>query len=344
MSVATVKSTDKEGTIKFKLFSEVVPHMIKITTPCRLHITLIDMNGEIGRVDGGAGLTLSSPSIKVTAEEANGIRIEGLQGFADRMRKAAEALLPEGKGVKIKVEELIPAHVGFGSGTQSALAAAAAVNELYGLEKSVRELAFAVKRGGTSGIGVTAFENGGFIVDGGHRFKDKGAFTPSAASKVPPGPVLFREDFPDWNIVVAVPNEKGMHDQEEIDIFKKFCPLPIEEVQEVAHVVLMKMMPAVIEEDIESFGAAVNHVQNVGFNKRESLIWPDFVKNIASFMRNRSYGAGVSSFGPVVYSFVDNKAEGRQLQAEVQKMLDESVGGTVMMTRAKNRGAEISRV
>lgn len=318
--------------------------MIKVTTPCRIHMTLIDMNGEIGRVDGGAGLTLSSPNIKITAEEADGVSIEGLQDFTDRMKRAAQALLPEGKGVRINVQEVYPAHVGFGSGTQSSLAAAAAVNELYDLGKSVRELALAVKRGGTSGIGVTAFEEGGFIVDGGHRFKDKGGFMPSAASRVPPGPVLFREDFPDWDMVVAIPNEKGMHDQEEIDTFKKFCPLPIEEVREICHVVLMQMMPAVIEKDIESFGAAVNHVQNVGFNKRESLIWPEFVKNIASFMRSQSYGAGVSSFGPVVYSFVDNKSEGRHLQAEVQKMLDESVGGTVILTRAKNRGAEISRV
>ena len=78
--------------------------MIKITTPCRIHITLIDMNGELGRVDGGAGLTLSSPNVKITAEEADNIRIEGLQGFADRMRRAAEVLLPEGKGIKINVE------------------------------------------------------------------------------------------------------------------------------------------------------------------------------------------------------------------------------------------------
>lgn len=318
--------------------------MIKITAPCRLHLTLIDMNGEIGRVDGGAGLTLSSPNIRITVEEAEGISIEGLQDFADRMKRAAESLLPEGKGIRINVQEVYPAHVGFGSGTQSSLAAAAAVNELYGLGKSVRELAIAVKRGGTSGIGVTAFEKGGFIVDGGHRFKDKGGFMPSAACPVPPGPVLFREDFPEWDMVVAIPNEKGMHDQEEIDTFKKFCPLPIEEVREISHVVLMQMMPAVIEEDIESFGAAVNHVQTVGFNKRENLIWPQFVKDIASFMRSQSYGAGVSSFGPVVYSFVDNRSEGRQLQAEVQKMLDESVGGTVMLTRAKNSGAEISRV
>jgi beta-ribofuranosylaminobenzene 5'-phosphate synthase len=307
-------------------------------------MTLIDMNAEVGRVDGGAGLTLSSPNIRITAEEADEISIEGLQGFADRMKKAAEPLLPEGKGIRINVQELYPAHVGFGSGTQSSLAAAAAVNELYDIGKSVRELALSVKRGGTSGIGVAAFEKGGFIVDGGHRFKDKGGFMPSAASRVPPGPVLFREDFPQWDMVVAIPNEKGMHDQEEIDTFKKFCPLPVEEVREICHVVLMQMMPAVIEEDIESFGAAVNHVQTVGFNKRENLIWPDFVKSISSFMRSQSYGAGVSSFGPVVYSFVDNKSEGRQLQAEVQKMLDESVGGTVMLTKAKNNGAEISRV
>ena len=318
--------------------------MIKITAPCRLHLTLIDMNGEIGRVDGGAGLALSYPNIRITAEEAEGTIIEGLQDFADRMKRATESLLPKGKGIRINVQEAYPAHVGFGSGTQSSLAAAAAVNELYGLGKSVRELALAVKRGGTSGIGVTAFEKGGFIVDGGHRFKDKGGFMPSAACPLPPGPVLFREDFPEWDMVVAIPNEKGMHDQEEIDTFKKFCPLPIEEVREISHVVLMQMMPAVIEEDIESFGAAVNHVQIVGFNKRENLIWPQFVKDIASFMRSQSYGAGVSSFGPVVYSFVDNRSEGRQLQAEVQKMLDESVGGTVMLTRAKNSGAEISRV
>ena len=104
--------------------------MIKITTPCRIHITLIDMNGELGRVDGGAGLTLSSPNIKITAEEADKIRIEGLQGFADRMRRAAEVLIPDGKGIKINVEELIPAHVGFGSGTQFSLAALMSFTDL----------------------------------------------------------------------------------------------------------------------------------------------------------------------------------------------------------------------
>lgn len=307
-------------------------------------MTLIDLNAEIGRVDGGAGLALPAPNVTLRAEKADEIRIEGAEAFTERMTRAVEAVLPEGEGVKISIESFIPSHVGFGSGTQTSLSAAAAVNELYGLGMDSRELAYIIKRGGTSGIGVSAFEKGGFIVDGGHRFKDKGAFSPSAASRVPPGPVLFREDFPDWELVIAVPDDKGMHDEEEVEVFKKFCPLPLEEVREVAHVVLMQMMTSVIEEDIENFGAAVNHVQNVGFNRLEHYVWPDIVKEVSAFMRTRSYGAGVSSFGPVVYSLVDNKAEGRELQAEVQQMLDESVGGTVFMTKAKNSGAEISEI
>lgn len=316
--------------------------MIEITTPCRIHMTLIDMNGEIGRVDGGAGLTLSSPNIKITAEEAEGVSIEGLQDFADRMKRAAESLLPEGKGIRINVQEVYPAHVGFGSGTQSSLAAAAAVNELYGLNKSVRELAVAVGRGGTSGIGVAAFENGGFILDGGHKFKDKCAFSPSAASHVPPGPVLFRRNFPDWPIVLAIPNSKGAHDAEEVDIFKKFCPIPLAEVQEICHVILMLMLPALVEEDLESFGRAVNYFQTVGFKRREVELQSQPVLDIMRYMRdNGASGSGISSFGPVVYGIVGSQGEGKRLQQEVQRMLDESLGGRALLTKARNRGADV---
>ena len=171
--------------------------MIRLVSPSRLHLTLIDLNAEIGRVDGGVGITLESPSMEISAVEADTVEILGDSIFAGRMRKAVESILPRGRGIRINIEKEIPDHVGLGSGTQAALSAAAAVNEVFGLGKSVRELAVAVGRGGTSGIGVAAFENGGFILDGGHKFKDKGAFFPSAASHVLPGPVLLRDDFPD---------------------------------------------------------------------------------------------------------------------------------------------------
>ena len=36
---------------------------IRITTPCRIHLSLIDENGYTGRVDGGIGLMLDRPNV-----------------------------------------------------------------------------------------------------------------------------------------------------------------------------------------------------------------------------------------------------------------------------------------
>jgi len=317
-------------------------NMIKVVSPSRLHLTLIDLNAELGRVDGGAGITLESPGMELLASEADNVEIVGDSLLAGKMRKAADALLPEGKGIKLQINDSLPDHVGLGSGTQAALSAAAAINKIYGLGKSVRELAIAVGRGGTSGIGVAAFENGGIILDGGHKFKDKCAFSPSAANHVPPGPVLFRRDFPDWPIVLAIPNTKGVHDAEEVDIFKKYCPIPLAEVQEICHVILMQMLPALVEEDLESFGRAINHFQLVGFKRREVELQLRPVLDIMEYMRdNGASGSGISSFGPVVYGIVGSSGEGKRLQKEAQRMLDESLGGKTLLTKAKNRGADI---
>jgi beta-ribofuranosylaminobenzene 5'-phosphate synthase len=317
-------------------------NMIKVVSPSRLHLTLIDLNAELGRVDGGAGITLESPGMELLAAEADNVEIVGDSLLAGKMRIAADALLPAGKGIKLQINDSLPDHVGLGSGTQAALSAAAAINQIYGLGKSVRELAIAVGRGGTSGIGVAAFENGGIILDGGHKFKDKCAFSPSAASHVPPGPVLFRRDFPDWPIVLAIPNTKGAHDAEEVDIFKKYCPIPLAEVQEICHVILMQMLPALVEEDLESFGKAINHFQLVGFKRREVELQLRPVLDIMEYMRdNGASGSGISSFGPVVYGIVGSSGEGKRLLKEAQRMLDESLGGKTLLTKAKNRGADI---
>lgn len=317
--------------------------MIKVVTPSRLHLTLIDLNAEIGRVDGGAGITLEYPGLEISATEADNIEIIGNFLLAGKIKKAVQALLPTGKGIKLLIKDSLPDHVGLGSGTQAALSAAVAVNRIYGLEKSIRELAVAVGRGGTSGIGVAAFEDGGFILDGGHKFKNKGSFSPSSASHVPPGPVLFRRNFPEWPIVLVIPQGKGAHDTEEVDIFKKYCPIPLAEVQEISHVILMQMLPALIEEDLESFGKAINHIQTVGFKKREVELQSQPVLDIMNYMRdNGAHGAGISSFGPVIYGIVGSIEEGKRLQQETQRMLDESLGGRAMLTKGRNRGADVS--
>jgi beta-ribofuranosylaminobenzene 5'-phosphate synthase len=319
--------------------------MIRITSPSRLHLTLIDMNASWGRIDGGAGISLESPNITISAEKSDQTEVEGDSILKERIEAAAGKVLPEGEGIRILIEEDMYAHVGLGSGTQASLSAAAAVNELYDLGMGVREMAIAVGRGGTSGIGVASFESGGFIVDGGHKFSEKGSFSPSSASRADPAPVLFRHDLPDWDIVLALPDTQGAHDAKEADIFRKVCPIPLNEVQEVSHMILMKMMPAIIEDDIEAFGRAVNHIQTLGFKKREVQLQSQAVRDVITLMQESgAYGAGMSSFGPVVYGVVDSREDAAYIMEDVQDHLDRTIGGRVMITRANNTGADIRRV
>ncbi|MFH0966917.1 MAG: chorismate pyruvate-lyase family protein, partial [Methanobacteriota archaeon] len=48
---------------------------VEIRTPSRLHLTLIDMNGALGRVDGGVGITLDRPGYVISAEPAEKVRV-----------------------------------------------------------------------------------------------------------------------------------------------------------------------------------------------------------------------------------------------------------------------------
>lgn len=148
-----------------------------IRTPSRVHVTLIDLNGEIGRIDGGVGFALEEPYVKIRAEKADEVVVVGESFNRERFEHVAKIFKEKfGKGMKIEVLSDYKPHVGLGSGTQISLAVGKAYSELYGLNLSTREIARITKRGGTSGIGVAAFEFGGFIVDGGHSKKLKRVF------------------------------------------------------------------------------------------------------------------------------------------------------------------------
>lgn len=74
--------------------------------------------------------------------------------------KAARALLPEGdqRGVKISLKKNIPSQAGLGGGSSDAAAVLKAVNEIYGLKKSDRELE---EIGAALGADVPFFIKGG---------------------------------------------------------------------------------------------------------------------------------------------------------------------------------------
>lgn len=353
---------------------------VTVITPSRLHFALIDLNGCLGRIDGGIGLSLSKPGFLIRARSADrspkgragmpaiqacsttsftrgdqkdfplykggqgDLKITGQEENRQRARNVVKLLQERCHigDIELEIEESIPAHVGLGSGTQLSLGIAQAVCKLYGINLGHQEMALLVERGGTSGIGVAAFFYGGFIVDGGHKFlSEKSSFLPSSASKgVRPPPVIARYDFPDWDILVAIPNCKHISGAEEVNLFQTLCPLPLNDVQALSHIILMKLLPSLVQHDLESFGEAVDQIQNMGWKKVEIEKQDPIVRLTMDFLRdNSACGVGLSSWGPAIFCFGKDL---RSLEAKTQAFLaDRNPGGYCFLTKANNTGAEV---
>ena len=316
---------------------------VAVKTPARLHFGLIDLNGALGRIDGGVGLAINDPTFELVAKPSHRIEVESYQ-YRNRGYTILEGLQAKHNFPGIHVEFLseIPAHSGFGSGTQLALGLGQAVNTLYDLNLSILDLAFAVARGGTSGIGVAAFEQGGFVLDGGHPFpEEKSSFLPSSAvGNVPPPPILLRYPFPNWDLLIVSPNCKHISGETEVNPFQTLCPQPQSTAERLSHIILMKLLPAIHEENLFAFGDAINRIQTFGWKKVEIDAQRGVLQQTLDFLRDSgAIGAGVSSWGPAIFAVGENL---RALHRKTESFLDSLPnGGSCFVTQPNNVGAQV---
>jgi beta-ribofuranosylaminobenzene 5'-phosphate synthase len=316
---------------------------VAVKTPARLHFGLIDLNGALGRIDGGVGLAINDPTFELVAKPSHRIEVESYQ-YRNRAYTILEGLQAKHNFPGIHVEFLseIPAHSGFGSGTQLALGLGQAVNTLYDLNLSIPDLAFAVARGGTSGIGVAAFEKGGFALDGGHPFpEEKSSFLPSSAvGNVPPPPILLRYPFPNWDLLIVSPNCKHISGETEVNPFQTLCPQPQSTAERLSHIILMKLLPAIHEENLFAFGDAINRIQTFGWKKVEIDAQQGVLQQTLDFLRDSgAIGAGVSSWGPAIFAVGENL---RALHRKTESFLDSLPnGGSCFVTQPNNVGARM---
>lgn len=336
--------------------------VLTLKSPSRIHIGLVDLNGSIGRVDGGMGISLDYPNFLIEGRESSEIEIEfninkkiidnnlenTLKSIKNRLLTISKKILNYigEDGVYIKVKDIIPLHSGLGSGTQMALSTGMIISKIYNRNLDVKTLSDITGRGGTSGIGVYSFEKGGFIIDGGHTFgsgKDKENFAPSSASKnVRTPPLLFRCDF-NWNIVLTIPKGENIYGDGEADLFKKHCPIPLNETQRICHIILMKMLPAIVEGDIVPFGEGINELQYLGFKKIELDIQRGIVKDLLKELQGIGY-SGLSSFGPTIYSICEDK-EGLKRVVETSEGFFDNHGidGDIIITKCNNEGFKLNK-
>ncbi len=307
---------------------------VVVSAPSRIHMGLVDLSGDLGRVDGGVGFAIKLPRTVVVAQPHPTLKYVG-----PRVEEVVPRL--ENLGLKglVIVRTSPPPHVGLGSTTQLVLASAKALASINAVNLSSEELASLVGRGGTSGIGVAVFERGGFVVDFGHDLSVKGRPLPSGASLAAPPPYI-RLDFPEeWAVLLAFPEEGTYDEVKEVDEFLKYTPIPPEESSRAARIVMMLLIPGVLEKRLDLFAKGINEMQKVGFKKIELDIQPKEVRELRSEMEEIFGNAGLSSMGPCVYSVL-HKRDARRGLEKLRKIVPS--GWNAVLSFPDNEGAVVA--
>ena len=313
---------------------------IHLTTPSRLQFGIIDMRGDLGRIHGSVGVAIDHPRLRIKAKEGSEIKVMGAR--SDRALEIIQTIIKEnnvGSGVSVEILEDIPEHSGFGSGTQLVLSLGAVLSKLFNLGLKTESTAVRFGRAQRSGIGVHAFKGGGFIVDGGHSVERLAAVPPQ----------IFRHEVPsDWLFVVGMPDiTKGYFGEDEKTAFKTIEPPSAEIVADVARTVLLQMIPSIIEKDIDRFGEAMTKLDTKFGSywiKIQGGIYshPRIEEAVNYLLDNGAIGAGQSSWGPALYGLAHGEAQARKLNEGLAKFLKERGGGEAFITKADNKGAQMS--
>jgi beta-ribofuranosylaminobenzene 5'-phosphate synthase len=317
--------------------SEAGIAQVEIRSPARLHLGFLDLDGDLGRRFGSLGLTIDGIGLRLRMARAAAFSASGPD--ADRAlsyaeRAAAALRLPA--AARLVIEEAIPAHIGLGSGTQLGLAVAAGLARLYGLDRSAASLAEAVDRGLRSGIGIGAFDRGGFIVDGG-RTRDGG-----------PPPLVARQPFPPaWRILLLLdPSRAGLNGEAEARAFAALPPFGGALAGHLSRLVLMRLLPGLVEADFAPVAEAIGEIQDRlgdyfagAQNGRYSS--PTVGRALAWLRAQGIDGVGQTSWGPTGFALLDSEAQARRIVATLREHSREWRALECRIVAGRNRGADI---
>ncbi len=313
-----------------------VQRAVRVRAPARLHFGFLDLNGGLGRRFGSIGLAIDTPAFQIKASNAARASAKGEE--AERIRTyllAAASHLDVPDAAAIEVEESIPVHAGFGSGTQIALAVAAALARLNGRDFSAMDFAEVLDRGNRSGVGLAAFTEGGLIVDGGR--DESGA----------PPPVLSRLPWPDeWRVVLILDEAAtGIHGRRESEAFRELPPFAESEAAAICRLTLMQVLPAAATGDLEGFGSGITAIQaRIGdyFAPHQGGRYasPAVAEVLAAVAARGIAGYGQSSWGPTGFALMPTESAARDLVSSLERP------GRLryLIARGRNTGAEISEL
>jgi beta-RFAP synthase len=327
--------------------------MIRVRAPSRLHFGLLSLPrdshwpaiagaaGLPARQFGGVGLMVEAPGLELTLEPAAHWSVEGR--LAERAltyaRRVAVALGPAlVQPQHLRVDSAPPEHVGLGTGTQLGMAVALGLTQVVGKQEvTAEQLAHLAGRGARSALGAHGFVQGGFLIEGGKRRPDQLA------------PLVARAPFPeDWRVVLVLTRWGiGLHGSEESEAFQRLQSqhLDLSTTDTLCRLVLLGMLPALAERDLDTFGEALYELNvRVGqaFASVQGGTYADpRIAGLVAWIRNQGVrGVGQSSWGPAVFAIVHDQERAQDLAVRLR----ESFGleaKQVEVTAACNGGATV---
>jgi beta-ribofuranosylaminobenzene 5'-phosphate synthase len=309
---------------------------VQVTTAARLHLGFLDLAGDLGRRFGSIGLAIDAFETRVEVREAPSFGVSGeeRERGARIARRIAESLgLDADK--KLTISNAIPAHAGLGSGTQLALAIAAAFRRLAQLPLDPQADARLLDRGARSGVGVALFERGGLAVDAGR----------GPETEIPP--VVAWMNFPkDWRVLLLLdPRIEGAHGEAEKRAFAGLPRFPVDAASEICRRALMQILPGAAEADFEAFGDGVSRIQEIlgdHFGPVQGggrFISMPVSKVAARLKALGAHGIGQSSWGPTGFAFASDPDHAQFLARRA--CAEGELGVQIRICSARDHGAEI---
>lgn len=310
---------------------------VTVTAPARLHMGFIDLSGSLGRHFGSIGLALNEITTRLTMSRSDECIVSGVA--SERALQCTKLLcqtLNVSDSLKINIDSAIPEHVGLGSGTQMSLAIGMALNKLYGLGLSVREIAQLTERGARSGIGIGVFEQGGLVVDGG---RGDNTVTP---------PIIAHMDVPeDWRFLLVFDKRgQGLHGDQEIEAFRELPPFPHQEAARLCYLLMMQGLPALAEKDIEKFGEVITQLQrSVGehFASAQGGIFtsPEVGEVIDWMAGQGAVALGQTSWGPTGFCAIEGEARAETLKQTAERKFSHFDTLSLILASARNSGGDV---
>lgn len=313
----------------------------------RIHMTLISMHAGGPRRNGGLGFGIAGPPARLTIQRDAGFRLSDLRaqplaqdesnGLLETLANVRQQFaLSDGASVSIAGDLLT--HHGMGSGTALKLAAIEGYLALHEIQLPQARVAQLSGRGGTSGVGIRTYFDGGFVCDLGVDAAAPGDFAPSSSVASPGASLLLRAGvMPDWPLGLCIPRScRPKTRSEEISFFARTVPLPVEDSYEAAYWAIFGAVAAVSEQNYGRFCESVTRIQGLTWKRCERAEYGAGLERTAeNLLRMGADCVGMSSLGPMLYFFADAAT-----LSHISSAANE-LDANIVLTRPENHGREL---